>query len=89
MKHFTLTATQRDVMAVGEDAECIFRNYEKKRIEHSSEYLEQAADKCDFTKMSEAAVQHCIKIQRMLQSAVSSMNSLPKSAKTKVEASNE
>lgn len=85
VKHFTLTTTQRDVMAVGEDAECIFRNYETKRIEHTSEYLERAADKCNFTKMSEAEVQHCIKIQRMLQSAVSSMNSLPKSANTKAE----
>ena len=35
-------------MAVGEDAECIFRNYEKKRIEDTSEYLERAADKRDY-----------------------------------------
>ena len=39
--------------------------------------------------MSEAEIQHCIKIQRMLQSAVSSMNSLPKRAKTKAEVWNE
>ena len=64
-------------------------NYEKRRIEHTSEYLERAADKCHFTKMSEAEIQHCIKIQRMLQSAVSSMNSLPKRAKTKAEVWNE
>ena len=89
VKDFTLTTIQRDVMAVGEVAECIFRNYEKKSIEHTSEYLERAADKCDCTKMSEAEVQHCIKIQRMLQSAVSSMNSLPKSANTKAERWNE
>ena len=34
VKYFTLTVTQRDVMAVGVDAECIFRNYEKRRIGH-------------------------------------------------------
>ena len=39
--------------------------------------------------MSEAEVQHCIKIERMLQSTVSSMNSLPKSMNTKAELWNE
>ena len=39
--------------------------------------------------MSEAIVQHCFKIRRMLQSAVSSMNRLPQSSNTKAELWNE
>ena len=37
---------------VGNVAEWIFENCKTKRIEHTSKYLERAADKCDFTKMS-------------------------------------
>ena len=82
VKHFTLTTTQTDVLAISADAKCPFRNYEKKRIVHTSEYLERAADKCDITKMSEEEVQHCSRIQGLVQSTVSSMNNLSTSANT-------
>ena len=38
VKNFLLKTTQKDVMAVSEDANCSFQSCEKKRVDHSSEY---------------------------------------------------
>lgn len=86
VKHFIETTTEADVMAITSHPECQFKGYERKRLEHTSDYLENSVDMANVnSKMTEEEVQHCCKVQGLVQLALSIMNSLPKSANTGVQ----
>jgi hypothetical protein len=81
VKHFIQTTTEVDATAVS-SSECEFRSYERKRLDHTTDYLEGALEKADLSKMTEAEVGEYIKIKDMVQTTLSYMNNLSASTNT-------
>ena len=66
IEHFILTTTRKDVLLVTNKLDCVYRQYEMKRVTHTFEYLERAVAKCDVVKISDHEKACCLQIQSLL-----------------------
>ena len=82
IKHFILTTTQKDVLLVTNRLDCVYRQYEMKRVTHTFEYLERAVAKCDVVKISDHEKACCLQIQSLLTQVLTHMEAVKDSPST-------
>lgn len=82
IEHFILSTTQKDVLSVTNKLDCVYRQYEMKRVTHTFEYLEKAIAKCDVVKMSDHEKACCLQIQSLLTPVPTQMEAVKDSTST-------
>ena len=82
IEHFILTTTQKDVLLVTNKLDCVYRQYEMKRVTHTFEYLERAVAKCDVVKISDHEKACCLQIQSLLTQVLTHMEAVKDSPST-------
>lgn len=82
IEHFILTTTQKDVLLVTNKLDCVYRQYEMKRVTHTFEYLERAVAKCDVVKISDHEKACCLQIQSLLTPVLIHMEAVKDSPST-------